>query len=172
MCPYLELKGICWKEQREKSIIDASLIFMEIVKFAMRFWCCSLCLLLGLPSISSRSLESQFNSELNLLCRGLPSTLWCLTGAACTGAASTAGGCCCRSSSSKGSTKELKTSLRDFSQLYLFCWKTYSFLRSALKINSFFWMALWFVTASVSWSYLVCLSFNAQYPWTKENFLA
>lgn len=63
--------------------MDASLFFMEIVKFAMSFWCCSWCLLLELPSFSSRNLESQFNSESNLFCRGLPSTLWCWRGPVC-----------------------------------------------------------------------------------------
>lgn len=89
--------------------------------------------------------------------------------ATCTGATSTAGGWWCRSSCSKGLTKELKTSLKDFSQLYLLCCQTHRFLKSALKNNCFFSMALWFVTASVPWSYLVCLSVKAQHPWTKKR---
>lgn len=135
----LNWKEICWKEQREKGRVDASLTFVEIVKFAMSFWCCSWCWLLEFPSFISRNLESQFNSE-SVFCWGHPGTLWCLTGAAGTGARSMARGWWCRSSSSKGLANELKTSLKDFSQLCLLCWETYRFLKSALRNNiSFQW---------------------------------
>lgn len=90
----LNWKEICWKEQREKGRVDASLTFVEIVKFAVSFWCCSWCWLLEFPSFISRNLESQFNSESKCFAEATPapSGVWLVQLALGQGARPEAGG--------------------------------------------------------------------------------